>query len=88
MIQDQFPHLIEYAMNMQLKAQMNMLHVLAGCPDERYNILEKELISKVKENSKYFIPEVEADKKWLFIIDHNLYFIYKRLRQWNRFRAR
>lgn len=88
MIQDQFPHLIEDAMNMQLKAQMNMLHVLAGCPDERYNILEKELISKVKENSKYFIPEVEADKKWLFIIDHNLYFIYKRLRQWNRFRAR
>lgn len=88
MIQEQFPHLIKYAMNMQLKAQMNMLYNLAGCPEERYNILEKELISKVKENSKYFIPEVEADKKWLFIIDHNLYFMYKRLRQWNRFRAR
>lgn len=83
-IQEQFPDFIEYAKNMQLKAQMNMLHLLALCEGNQYKSLKKELLGKVKQNRKYFIPEVDADKKWLRILDFNLYYAYKVAKKWMR----
>lgn len=77
-IKNSFPHLIDLAKNMLLKAKMNYLQNICLKTDGEYSDTEKSLIQEIKKEKKHYIPSTKADDKWHFIICHNLYFIYKR----------
>lgn len=76
-IQKQFPEMLGLAKNMQLKAKMNLLYILANRTVNEYHELEKKLILWVQKNKKYYIPATKHDTKWMFVLSNHLYFAYK-----------
>lgn len=84
LIETAFPQLLELAKNMQLKAKMNLLHILALRTGNEYHSLEKELISWIRKNKKYYISATKADDKWWFVINNHLYYLYKTLKSIER----
>lgn len=80
-IQKQFPEMLGLAKNMQLKARMNLLHILAEKTGREYYELEKKLLLWVQKNKKYYISATKYDDRWMFILLNHLYFIYKYIRR-------
>lgn len=76
-IQEDFPDLIKLAYNMQLKAKMNLLKLLALRTNTEYYKLEKTLLAWIQENKRYYISVTDSDDKWMFILNNHLYFFYK-----------
>lgn len=76
-IEDSFPDLLSLAQNMRLKARMNLLHNLALQNNRQYRPLERELLLWVRKNKGCYIPATSADDKWLFVLEHHLYYPYK-----------
>ena len=65
------------AQNMCLKARMNLLHILALRTKKEYCDLEKELIRYICVNRNAYISVKRSDDRWMFIIQHGLYYPYK-----------
>ena len=76
-IQKDFPNLIKLANNMQLKAKMNLLKLLALRTSIEYYKLERTLLAWVQENQGFYISAIDSDDKWMFILKNHLYFVYK-----------
>lgn len=75
-----FPEMEALAKNMQLKARMNLLHILALRTKKEYHALEKELLLWVQENKKYYISATRSDDRWFFVVSNHLYYVYKYIR--------
>ena len=69
--------MLTLANNMQLKARMNLLHLLAVRTATEYHDLEKEMLAWVRKNRDYYISATKDDDKWMWILSHHLYFSYK-----------
>ena len=65
------------AINMQLKARMSLLRVLAVRTKNEYHDLENEMLVWIKRNRQFYIPATKDDERWMFILKHHLYYIYK-----------
>lgn len=76
-IKNRFPTMLTLANNMQLKARMNLLHLLAVRTATEYHDLEKEMLAWVRKNRDYYISATKDDDKWMWILSHHLYFSYK-----------
>ena len=76
-IESQFPEMANLANNMQLKARMNLLRLLALRTATEYYNLEKEMLVWVRKNKNYYISATKDDDKWMWILKHHLYFLYK-----------
>ena len=76
-IQKDFPNLIKLANNMQLKAKMNLLKLLALRTSIEYYKLERTLLAWVQENQGFYISAIDSDDKWMFILKNHFYFVYK-----------
>lgn len=76
LVKERKPQYINLAENMRLKAYMNLLKNLAIKENNRYK-LEKSLIKNIKQNKQFYISMNNNDDKWLFIVTHNLYYLYK-----------
>lgn len=76
-IENQFPAMLTLANNMQLKARMNLLRLLAVRTESEYHDLEKEMLAWVRKNRDYYISATKDDDKWIWILSHHLYFSYK-----------
>ena len=76
-IEKNYPQLLHLAENMRLKSYMNILQILALRTNGEYKIQEKEFLKKVKKNKKYYISAKKSDDKWMFILKHNLFYVYK-----------
>lgn len=76
-IESQFPEMVSLANNMQLKARMNLLRLLALRTATEYYNLEKEMLVWVRKNRNYYISATKDDDKWMFILSNHLYFVYK-----------
>ena len=77
LIQKQFPEMLELAKNMQLKACMCLLRVLAVRTKNEYRNKEKELLRWVDANKNSYISATSSDDKWMFILKHHMYYVYK-----------
>lgn len=76
-IKEQYPAFLELAENMLLKADMNMLQILAMRTHGEYKVQEKELLKEFREKSKYYISAKKTDDKWFFVLKIHMYWIYK-----------
>lgn len=76
-VEQQFPEMMDLANNMQLKARMNLIRLLAVRTGSEYRALEKELLSWVEKNKKYYISAKSDDDMWMFILRHHMYYVYK-----------
>ncbi len=76
-IEKNYPQLLPLAENMRLKSYMNILKILALRTNGEYKIQEKEFLKEVKKNKKYYISATKSDDKWMFILKHNLFYVYK-----------
>ena len=74
-IEKEYPQFRHEIYNLMIKAKMAVLLQLLST--KGYRCLEKECISYIIKNKKYFIPAIKLDKKWFFIITHHLYYVYK-----------
>lgn len=72
-----FPEFCSLADNMKLKARMNLLHILALRTKKEYCDLEKELIRYICANKNAYISAKKSDDRWMFIVQHGLYYPYK-----------
>lgn len=73
----QFPSLKRFADNMELRARMNLLRVLAVRTKGGYRDVERELIQYVRENRGAYISASKRGDRWLFTITHGLYYVFK-----------
>lgn len=80
-IAEKYPHLLDKAKNMLVKANIAMLQCLLNTKEKRYKKNIKECIRAVKQYKKYFIPTYPGDSKRFKIIIYNLYGLYKWLYQ-------
>ena len=76
-VEQQFPEMMDLAINMQLKARMSLLRVLAVRTKNEYHDLENEMLAWIKRNRQFYIPATKDDERWMFILKHHLYYIYK-----------
>lgn len=76
-VEQQFPEMMDLAINMQLKARMSLLRVLAVRTKNEYHNLENEMLVWIKRNRQFYIPATKDDERWMFILKHHLYYIYK-----------
>ena len=76
-VEQQFPEMMDLAINMQLKARMSLLRVLAVRTKNEYHDLENEMLVWIKRNRQFYIPATKDDERWMFILKHHLYYIYK-----------
>lgn len=77
LIIEKFPEYKDLAENMKIKAQMNMLSILAT----RTNLFEflkikKELIINISRDKKYFVPVGKHDLSWFRVVTSHLFFVY------------
>ncbi len=80
-IEEKYPHLLDKAKNMLVKANIAMLQCLLNTKEKRYKKDIKECIRAVKQYRKYFIPAYPGDNKRFKIVIYNLYGLYKCLYQ-------
>lgn len=80
-IKDNFQECSDLAKNMYLKAQMNLLRLLALRTKGEYRNLEKKLLSDIEKNKKYYISASQSDDRWMLVISHHLYYVYKAVKK-------
>ena len=76
-IEKQYPEFIGVAENMQLKATMNILQILALRTHGEYKETERKLLKEFYKKSKCYISAKTADDKWFWILNSHLYWCYK-----------
>lgn len=76
-IKELYPAFLELAENMLLKADMNMLQIIAMRTHGEYKVQEKELLKEFRKKSKYYISAKKTDDKWFFVLKNHMYWIYK-----------
>lgn len=76
-VEQQFPEMMDLAINMQLKARMSLLRVLAVRTKNEYHDLENEMLAWIKRNRQFYIPATKDDERWMFILRHQMYYVYK-----------
>lgn len=80
-IEEKYPHLLDKAKNMLVKANIAMLQCLLNTNHKKYKKDIKVCIQTVKRYKNYFIPTYPSDNKRFTIIVYNLYGVYKWLYQ-------
>lgn len=75
-VQKNFNHLEKYIPNLIIKSDMALLTKML-VTDNKYKNQEKELIREVKDNRNGFIHALKVNKRFFYIITHNLYYVYK-----------
>ena len=76
-IEEQFPQMHDLAKNMLLKARMNVLRILAVRTRDEYRDVEKKLLEYILDNKEDYIPSSKECNKWMFILSHHLFYVYK-----------
>lgn len=77
LVEENYPEMLELAEHISVKAHMALLRNLLKTNDKRYRFREKESINYVIRNKEHYIDSIESDLRWLFIITHHLYYVYK-----------
>ncbi len=77
-VQEQFPHLLDLAKNMIIKANLNLLAILASRTNGEYLDIEQKLIETIQACKKYYISGKKSDDRIFSIIVHGLYPLYKK----------
>ena len=80
-IEEHFPEMLELAQNMRLKAKMNLLHLLADRTKDEYLDLEKKMLLDICKNRRFFISASQSDNRWILVLTHHLYFVYKAIKR-------
>ena len=75
-IRESFPHLSDYLVKMELKADMAFLAVAYRADRNKYKKVIQQCINFVNGNRDAFVPQNEDNKKLFFIITHHMYSIY------------
>ncbi len=78
-IEERYPHLLDKAKNMLVKAHLAMLHCFCRTKDKKYNKDIKQSIREVKRYRKHFIPAIPRDKRFFTIVRLGLFWLYRRL---------
>lgn len=85
MIESQYPHLVDRAVNMRIKACMAMLDQFtkkgAGMA---YADVRRECINYIKKNKQKFIPVSRSDKILFWAVTHNVFGLYRILQRIRR----
>lgn len=76
-LDERYPEYTDKSRNVLIKANMALLHNLCKAKSFKYWKEENKAIRYIQENKKLFVPAIEGDKRWFFIITHHLYRIYK-----------
>ncbi len=76
-IRRSFPLLEKYIPSIIIRANISILLNLCQTYKEKYKALEKECIKTIKNSLKEFIPTTKLEKRFTFIIKHNLFSFYK-----------
>lgn len=77
LIKQHYPHLKKFADNYMLKSKMQYLKILCTKTGNEYKEEEERLIKEIKCEKCNYISGTSRDDRWLFEIDHNLYFLIK-----------
>lgn len=73
-VRDSYPMYENLAQNMLMKANMAFLKIACRAQTDDAREQEEACIRQVKSKEKYFIPATEMDKRWFWLIKHNLYY--------------
>ena len=84
-IQEQFPHMLDLAKNMEIKANMNLFSLLVVRTNGEYQGLEHKLVKNIQCNRIYYVSTKKADDKIFFIITCGIYPIYRSCIRTKRF---
>lgn len=76
-VRNRFPMLLDLAENMRIKANLNILRLLATRTNGEYKDLEDRAIKYICDNKKYYISIKKDDDKFFFIVTHGLYKVYR-----------
>lgn len=79
LLRETYPELTDATVNVKIKAYMALLHNLCRTKDKKYRSYEKEAVSYIRKNKKYYIPCTKRDDQWFFIITHHLFGLYKQV---------
>ena len=74
-----FPQYLNEMINMEIRANLQMLDLLCGTTDKHYDALQKKCIKKVCELRGYHISFNKHHKQLAWIVAHGLYPLYKKL---------
>lgn len=77
-VQEQFPHLLDLAKNMIIKANLNLLVLLASRTNGEYLDVEQKLIKNICSYREYYVSVKKSDDKIFSIVVHGLYPLYKK----------
>ena len=56
---------------------MNVLRILAVRTRDEYRDVEKKLLEYILDNKEDYIPSSKECNQWMFILSHNLFYVYK-----------
>ena len=77
-INKKYPELTSGADNIVLKAEMNLLKLLCLRTNGEYIEWESKLKTSIVKNKSCYVSAKKSDDRWLFIIEHNLIWLYKK----------
>lgn len=79
-VQQQHPALLDAACTMQVKANMAFLKAIPLTKDDRpFRSYEKQCLTVVRENARYFVPAITMDKILFLFIRLRLFWLFKSL---------
>lgn len=76
-VQEQFPHLTDYAKNVKIKAYLNLLLLLAHKTKGDYRELENKMIEFIQTYSQYYISQKNSMDRFFYIVNYGMYSKYK-----------
>lgn len=77
-IQQQFPSLLYLANNTIVKANLNLLTILAYRTNGEYRELEARLVRKIRDYRTCYVPSKKSDEKMFAIVIHGFFPLYKK----------
>lgn len=77
LINEKFPEFKRELNNIVIKANFSMLYMFCRTNKIKYIKDMKKCIKTVKNLKEYFVPLTPQEKRFFFIVTHNLYFVYK-----------
>lgn len=78
-VQNDFPHLYDAFLKFEFNTKLNTMEIICVNHDISHDSEEKAIIDYLKKNKKRFMPSSKAKKRLLFMVTHNLYYIYKKV---------
>ena len=77
LIEHTFPEYREACINVEIKANLSMLHMFCNTKGLNYQKDINACIRFICENKKYYLDGNNHDRKWMWIVTHHLFWPYK-----------